>query len=357
LSKADVLVIGAGQAGLAASYRLSRRGISPRVVDAAERIGDQWRSRYRSLTLFTPREFSSLPGLALSGDGAGYASGAEFADYLERYAVTLGLPVTTGARVGELSGGRGEFVARLSNGDIIEAGMVIIATGGFQTPVVPAMAAGLPNTIRQLTGETYHQPSDVDSDRPALVVGDGASGRDIAADLAASNHQVALACGRARRLLPETILGKSTWKWLKALGLLSVSATSPVGRLMRKADPFPNRQRNLEDLRGLGVEIKPRAVSASRTGIELADGSIVEPGTVIWTLGYRDDTSWVRIPSAVQGGRFLDTGGRSPIDGLYFVGRPWQRNRTSALIMGAGDDAETISREIAMCLNNGRSGP
>ncbi len=348
----DVLIIGGGQAGLATAYWLKRFGLSVRVIDAAERIGDRWRERYKSLTLFTPREFSNLPGLPLAGDPAGYASAAEFGDYLERYADKFVLPVVSGVSVIRLSKAAEVFIAELSNGAQIEAPRVVIATGGFQVPIVPPVANGLGGDVVQLTAETYHHPSDVAEGKAVLVIGDGASGRDIASDLAL-RHRVALACGRPRRLLPEKVFGVSTWKWLKALGLLAADANSPVGRFMRSADPFPNRQRDLEDLRRLGVEIKPRAVSTTGRSVGFADGSAMDVGTVIWALGYRDDTAWVDVPKATSAeGGFLHVAGRSPVDGVYFVGRPWQRNRASALIMGAGPDAERISRDVSVSLGH-----
>lgn len=350
MSVVDVLVIGGGQAGLASARWLRQLGLSVLVIDAADRIGDRWRKRYKSLTLFTPREFSSLPGLVLSGDPAGYASGAEFADYLGRYAERFALPVTSGVRVKRLAKDGDSFIATLSNGATVEALRVVIASGGFQLPVVPPIAAGLSADIRQFAAETYYQPSDVIEGKAVLVVGDGASGRDIAADLA-GRYRVALACGRPRRLLPEKILGISTWKWLKAFGLLGAAANSPIGRFMRKADPFPNRQRDLEDLRGLSVEIRPRAVSTQGHAVTFDDGSTMEVGTVIWALGYRDDSTWLDVDGATNAdGAFVQTAGRSPVEGLYFVGRPWQRNRASALIMGVGADAEIIARDMATSL-------
>lgn len=348
----DVLIIGGGQAGLASAYWLRRFGLSVRVIDASERIGDSWRKRYESLTLFTPREFSSLPGLPLAGDPNGYASGSEFADYLERYADKFVLPVVSGTRVVGLGQDEEGFTAELSNGASLEASRIVIATGGFQVPVVPATASGLSEGVRQLTAETYRQPIDVVEGRPVLVVGDGASGRDIAADLA-PHHKVSLACGRPRKLLPEKIAGINTWKWLRTFGLLSADANSPVGRFMRKADPFPNRERDLDDLRRLGVDIRPRAVSFNERTVSFADATTMEAGTVIWALGYRDDSSWLAIAEALSAdGSFAHDRGRSPVDGLYYVGRPWQRNRASALIMGAGPDAEQISRDVSVSLGH-----
>lgn len=342
----DVLVIGGGQAGLAAAYWLKRLGPSVQVVDAAERIGDSWRKRYASLTLFTPRDFSSLPGLALSGDPAGYATAREFGDYLERYAENFSLPVRSNQQVVRLARSESGFVAELNTGEHVTASTIIVATGGFQSPIVPSIAAELSEDVQQLSVETYRGPADVSGQR-VLVVGDGATGRDIAVDLAGS-HTVSLASGRTRRLVPEKILGASAWKWLRALGLLQADTNSPVGRFMRKADPFPNRQRDLVQLGRLGVQLRPRAVAAQGTEMRFLDGTTLEVETVIWALGYRDDSAWLDIAGALdKDGTFRHYRGRSPVPGLYFVGRPWQRNRASALIAGVGADARLIATEVS----------
>lgn len=342
----DVLVIGGGQAGLSTAYWLKRLGPLFVVLDAADRIGDSWRKRYASLTLFTPRAFSSLPGLALPGEPAGYATASEFGDYLERYADKFALPVRSSQRVVRLARSDKGFLADLSSGEQITAATVIVARGGFQLRIVPAMAADLSDDVQQLSAETYRTRAEVSGHR-VVVVGDGASGRDIAVDLADS-HTVVLACGRPRRLLPEKILGIGTWKWLWALGLLSADTNSPVGRFMRKADPFPNRQRDLPTLGRLGVELKPRAVGAHGKQMRFSDGTSLEVETVVWALGYRDEAAWLEVGGALDAdGAFQHYRGRSPIPGLYFVGRPWQRNRASALITGVGADARLIAAEVS----------
>lgn len=345
MSGVDVLVIGAGQAGLAAAYWLKKRALPFTIVDDSARVGDSWRGRYSSLTLFTPRAFSALPGLPLAGDPNGYASGLEFGDYLERYAESKGVNVRGRTKVIRLEGDRRGFVATLSTRQRLRAKAVIVATGGFQQAAVPVEASGFAPDLLQLTAQTYRGLGDV-STGPILVVGDGASGRDIATELAAT-HRTILACGRPRKLLPETILGRSTWRWLSWLGLLNAATNSPVGRYMQRADPFPNRRRSLDDLRSVGVDIRPKLAEADGTLARFADGTSSEVGTVVWCTGYRDEASWLQVPGAVdEQGKFVHEQGRSPAKGLYFVGRPWQRNRASALIMGAGKDARIIVDDI-----------
>lgn len=342
-----VLIIGSGQAGLAAAYRLRQKGIAFRIVERSDGIGDSWRRRYASLTLFTPRCFSALPGLALEGDPEGYASRDEFADYLERYATVHHLSVLVGVGVERLERhADGTFEADLATGNSLQAQNVIISTGGFQRAVVPPLAAGLDEDVQQLTSETYREPSSV-APGTVLVVGDGASGRDIAAELGAS-HRVFLATGKPRRLFPERILGRSIWWWLSRAGLMKAGRESFIGRRMRRADPFPDRDRSFASLTRRGVTIVPRLDHAVVRQVQFAGGRTETIDAVVWAVGYRDDTAWVAVPGAVDSsGRFVEQAGVSPVPGLYFVGRPWQRNRASGLIMGVGDDAHLIAEAIA----------
>lgn len=336
-----VLVIGAGQAGLAAGYYLRQAGLQFVVVDAHPRVGDSWRHRYASLTLFTPRQFSALPGLPLSGNREQYPGRDEFAAYLETYAEHFGLPVRSGTRIARLTQTAGGFLAETLTGERIEASDVIVATGGFQTPVVPSLSGGFGPDVLQLTPQSYPRPADL-PEGPVLVVGDGASGRDIALECRLK-RPVMLARGKSRKLFPERLFGKSIWWWLRLVGILEASPTSWIGRKVRAADAFPDRGRADRNLISAGVQLVPRLTAASGTTATFSDGSSANIRAVVWATGYRDETDWLDIPSAKgPQGTFSHVSGVSPVSGLYFVGRPWQRNRASALVMGAGPDAKQI---------------
>lgn len=346
MTKVDVLVIGTGQAGLAAGYHLRKTGLDFAILDGAARVGDNWRKRYASLTLFTPRQFSALPGLAMKGNREGYPTRDEFADYLEAYARTFNLPLHLGCRVVRLSKPADRYEALLSNGSSFVAGAVVIATGGFQLPTVPAIAASFSSEVSQLTAESYRSPDDVPPGT-VLVVGDGASGRDIAAELSRVRPTL-LATGKPRRLFPERILGKSVWWWLSLFGVMRAAADSFIGRRVRAADAFPDRDRSIGSLQRMGVHVVSRLTAVDGAVATFADGSRETVATVIWCVGYRDDSDWVAIDAAKDNrGTFLHNEGVSPVAGLYFVGRPWQRNRASALVMGVGDDAALIVARIA----------
>src|SRR5215203_2349862 len=159
----DVLIIGAGQAGLAVGHDLRSAGVRFELVERNRRIGDSWRQRYDSLSLFTPRSYSHLPGLLLEGHPDGYPPRDQIAAYLERYAAQFDIPVrlrTNVARLVRLDQG---FVATLDDRSTIETSTVVVASGAFQVPAVPAIASGLSTDVKQLTPLSYRNPSSVPS--------------------------------------------------------------------------------------------------------------------------------------------------------------------------------------------------
>jgi putative flavoprotein involved in K+ transport len=174
----DMLVVGAGQAGLAMGYHVKQAGYRFRLVDRNARIGDSWRNRYNSLVLFTPRAYSALPGLSVSGDPDGYSTKDEIADYLEQYAAHFDLPIAMGTGIRSLTRRDGGFRAITDTGAIVDARAVVLATGAFQRPATPAIAQQLASEVLQLTAESYKNPSQVPPGR-VLVVGDGATARRL----------------------------------------------------------------------------------------------------------------------------------------------------------------------------------
>jgi putative flavoprotein involved in K+ transport len=344
----DVLIIGAGQAGLAMAYHLGSVPVSFRLVDGNARIGDSWRRRYDSLTLFTPRSLSALPGRLLDGDPNGYASRDEFADYLEAYAAQFKFPIELNMGIQRLKRTNNHFCATGFNGQEIEAKAVVLANGAYQKPVVPAISTGLSGEVCQFSAANYKNPARIPPGN-VVIVGDGATGRDIASELA-ETHQVYLATGRPRRLMPERILCMSMWKWLEVLGLLTAPIESFGGRKIREMDSFPNRDRDFAALRRKGVQIVPKLTQANRDMVSFQNGVSVYVASVIWAAGYRDDSDWVHIPEVKDPqGNFVHDKGIAPIRNLYFIGRPWQITTGSARIYGVAQDAAMITKEM---LNN-----
>lgn len=348
----DVLIIGAAQAGLAMGHALQSSNLRFELVESHQRIGDGWRNRYDSLLLFTPRSLSSLPGLTLDDDPDGYADKDEFANYLERYACRFQLPVQLNTSIQTLSKADGGFRAVTTTGEIIETRAVILATGGFQTPSVPAFANQFSSDVIQLTAKTYKNPSQIPIGKTVLVVGDGASGRDFANELAA-NHTIYIATGKKRKLLPEKILGKPSLYWLNKFGALQASPITPIGWYLKKTDGFPDRDQRFDKLQSKGIYILPKLEKAEGRRAHFADQSSAEVDAVIWAIGYRDDSEWISIPEIKdKQGNFIHKEGISPVPGMFFIGRPWQRSRGSAFIGGVGVDAKFIAKHVIRLFAN-----
>src|SRR5688572_4609143 len=184
--KLDILVIGAGQAGLALGFHLKKTPLRFELVERHARVGDSWRKRYSSLVLFTPRAYSALPGLAVPGDPDGFPTKDEMGDYLEAYANHFDLPVVLGTGIRCLERVDGGFRATTEAGEPIDSRAVVLATGAFQRPAIPSSSRHLSAEVTQLAPEDYETP-DQPSPGTVLVVGDGATGRQIALELTA-NH-------------------------------------------------------------------------------------------------------------------------------------------------------------------------
>ena len=346
----EILVIGAGQAGLALGFHLRKTPFHFQLVDHNLRVGDRCRKRFDSLVLFTPRAYSALPGLAVPGDPDGYPTKDEMADYLEAYANHFDLPVVLETGIRRLERVDGGFRAITDSGQPIDCRAVVLATGAFQRPAIPAISKQLSASVLQLSPENYKAPAQLPSGR-VLVVGDGATGREIARELSAT-HEVLLATGHPRQVSPDRILGKSVFWWMDKLGILKASRESVVGRYLMKTDPFPGKALELSRLREQGVVVVGRIVRAEGKKVAFASGETTEVDAVLWATGYKDDTDWVAIPGVKdEHGRFIHQRGISLIPNLYFIGRSWQWTRGSALFVGVGADASYLTEHIVKHLN------
>jgi putative flavoprotein involved in K+ transport len=345
----DVMVVGAGQAGLATGFFLRPTGLRFQLYDRATRVGDAWRRRYDALTLFSPRAYSALPGLRMDGDPDGYAGRTEVADYLGRYAESLGLPIALGQHIETMARQDGGFVASSRSGQRVFGRAVIVATGAFQQSVMPSFASRLAAHVTRLTADSYRNPGQVPHGR-VLVVGGGATGRQIAHDLA-SSHDVTLSTSRSPGITPQRIMGRDVMAWFDALGFLRADKGSLKGRFARAHESFPGLHLRSAALRRRGVRLRPRTIGAEGDRCRFADGSVETIDAVIWAIGYQDDSSWLHVDGAVNaGGEFVQDRGHAPVPNLFHVGRSWQTSRASALLCGVANDAERIVRSAAVAL-------
>jgi putative flavoprotein involved in K+ transport len=348
--RVETVIIGGGQAGLAVGWHLARLGRPYVILDACERVGDSWRTRWDSLKLFTPARYSGLPGMAFPARAWSYPTKDQVADYLEAYAARFDLPMRIATTVDSL--------VRAGDGYVITAGdatfvadNVVVATGAYRDPRVPPFASELDPTVTQLDSSRYRNPSQL-RDGGVLVVGASNSGAEIAFEVSAT-HPTWLS-GRDVGQVPvrhgslaDRVLTPPFW-WLLSR-ILTVN--TPIGRwarprLLEQASPL-ERVRP-KDLAAAGVERVPRTVGVRDGWPVLADGRAMKVANVVWCTGFRPAFPWVHL-------RVFDDDGRprhergivSAAPGLFFVGLPFLYAASSSLIGGVGRDADHIARHIA----------
>jgi putative flavoprotein involved in K+ transport len=348
----ETVIIGGGQAGLATGYHLARLGRSFVILEADERVGDVWRRRWDSLHLFTPARHDGLPGWRFPAKGWSFPSRDDMADYLEAYAARFGLDVRTGMPVdGVTRNGDGSYVVTAA-GRRFEADNVVVATGAYQVPTVPASASQLDPGIVQLHSSQYRGPSQL-REGGVLVVGAGNSGAEIAIESAGA-HQVWLS-GRDVGAIPFRMGGLPSRLLLERLTLRvafhrMLTVRTPMGRRMRArmgSRGTPLIRIRPEEITAAGVERVAR-VAGVRDGLPvLEDGRVLEVANVVWSTGFRHDFSWIDLPGLGDGEPPHQRGVVDGQPGLYLIGLHFLYAMSSAMIQGAGRDAEHIARHIA----------
>ncbi|TCC55308.1 FAD-dependent oxidoreductase [Kribbella pittospori] len=399
MSRYPVVVVGAGQAGLAVSYELTALGIDHVVLERAQ-VGQTWRSLWDSFCLVTPNWTMSLRGATYAGDDPeGFVPRDEIVRYLERYASSFGAPVREGVAVDSLEPGPdGEFLLRTSVGEL-QAATVVVCTGAFQRPHRPEVVAGIPNDVTVVDAHDYRNPAALPPGK-VLVVGSGQTGCQLSEELHEAGRDVFLACGRAP-WLPRRTGGRDIVSWLKETTFFDTPLSalpSPAARL--GANLLVTGQRgghdlNYRTLQETGVHLlghlagveDHRAYFAADLADSVAFGDaryadlrrllteqlpakgITAPElpdpppfhadppleldlkgfVVIVTSGFRPDyTRWVRFPAFdAMGFPLTDDGASTLVPGLYFCGVHFLRKRKSAVLFGVGEDAAIVARSIA----------
>jgi putative flavoprotein involved in K+ transport len=406
LERVDVVVVGAGQAGLATSHELTEAGVEHVVLERG-RVGQTWRGRWDSFCLVTPNWSVQLPGGRYEGpDPDGFMPRDEIVASLERYAGSFGAPVREATEVRSMEAeADGGFVLRTTDGDL-RARDVVLATGAYQRPHRPPAAASLPSGLLQIDVEDYRNPDELPPGG-VLVVGSGQSGCQIAEELHESGREVTLACGRAP-WTARRMGGRDFVWWAVETGFIDQSVDAlpgPEARLeanVLATGHGGGHDLHLRTLRRTGVTLAGRFMGAeggrARFAGDLAEsvawgderrarflGLIralvadrgIEPfplpdpepfdgggpeevdlagfGAVMFTSGFRPDyRSWLPWPGAFDelGFPIHREGSSTVVPGLHFVGVHFLRKRKSSLLMGVGEDAAAVARTIA-----GRRGP
>jgi Pyridine nucleotide-disulphide oxidoreductase len=397
--KSPVIVIGAGPAGLAASYELQQAGVDHVVLERG-RVGQSWRDRWDSFCLVTPNWYVQLPGGAYSGaDPDGFMSRDQIVAYLERYAEGFRAPVLDRIDVtGLRADSGGGFVTDTSEGQM-RAGAVVVATGAFQRPHRPP-AAELPAGVLVIDAQGYTSPDALPAGG-VLVVGSGQTGCQIADELRRSGRQVTLACGKAG-WAPRRVDGRDIVSWLVETPFLDQTLDDLPSPLVRLAANFQTsgrdrgRDLNYRTLLADGVTLAGRFLGASGSTLRFADdlhesvtwgdaryadicnllrkaasergapppdlpapppftsGAVDEMTTrdlaaVVFTSGYRPAYGdWVQHPEAFDdlGFPIQRDGSSCVVPGLYFVGTHFLRKRKSSTLFGMGEDAAIVAGAI-----------
>jgi putative flavoprotein involved in K+ transport len=397
----EVVVVGAGQAGLALSYELTEAGIA-HVVLERRRVGQTWRGRWDSFCLVTPNWFLQLPGFPYEGDDPdAFMLRDQVAAYLERYAAGFEAPVREGIEVTALnSRPDGGFLLETSAGEIM-AGTVVLSTGTYQRPHRPAAAAPLPEDLNRIDVEDYRNPTELPSG-PVLVVGSGQSGCQIAEELHRAGREVFLACGRAS-WAPRRLGDRDLAWWALETGFLDAplsSLPSPAARLaanVQASGVDGGHDLHYRTLQKMGVTLLGHFLGAegrhARFAPDLGESvawgdernaqlmdlvrklvaerglpppEIPEPepfkadapeelnltgfAAVVFAGGFRPDyESWVHCPGAFDelGFPIHEEAASTVAPGLYFVGVHFLRKRKSSLLNGVGEDAAIVARQIA----------
>ncbi|MDQ3611258.1 MAG: NAD(P)/FAD-dependent oxidoreductase [Actinomycetota bacterium] len=337
LRMVGTVVIGAGQAGLAAGYHLAHRGQDFVILDAADAVGATWRRQWDSLRLFTPAGFTSLPSLPFPADPREHPGKDAVADYLVAYAEHFRLPVVLRARVEAVFRAGTEFQVVTERGSW-RTPDVILATGAHDTPAVPGFAGRLNAGIVQLHTRDYRRPDQLPPG-PVLVVGAGNSGAEIALELATDStaeRSVHLA-GRDVGHIPD--LGPRTFPLLQRLG--RVGAVLAQKGLRGGGDPLGRIRPS--QLEAAGVLRQPRVTGVRDGRPLLADDRTLAVASVVWCTGFRPHYGWLQLDVLDTTGRLRHRGGIVHGEpGLYAVGLPYQRSVTSHLVGGVGADARYV---------------
>ncbi|OQR27230.1 FAD-dependent oxidoreductase [Pseudomonas sp. Bc-h] len=399
----DTLVVGAGQAGVAMSEHLSRLGIAHLVLERS-RIAEAWRTgRWDSLVANGPAWHDRFPGLEFAGlSPDGFAPKEQVADYFEAYARKFNAPIRTGVEVRKVDRnvGRPGFTVETSEG-VIQANRVVVATGPFQKPVIPAIAPS-DERLTQIHSAQYRNPQQL-VEGAVLVVGAGSSGTQIADELQRSGKQVYLSVGQHDRP-PRAYRNRDFCWWLGVLGewdqaamkpgrehvtiavsgahggrtvdfrelaqrgmkLVGVTRSFNDGVATFQPDLAENLARGDENYlavldaadayierNGLSLPLEPEArrvfpdpecVSKPILELNLAEAGIT---TIIWATGFATDYSWMNVDAFDEKGKPRHQRGVSNESGIYFLGLPWQSRRGSSFIWGVWHDAKYVADHIA----------
>lgn len=345
----DVLVIGAGQSGLATGYYLQRTPLTFAILDKQSQIGGAWTHYYDSLKLFSPAKYASLPGMDFLGDPDHYPPRNEVIAYLRDYADHFDLPVISDVHVTTVERDGDVFALHTTTGERYFTRALIAASGPFNTPKIPTIMG-----MESFNGEILHS---FDYKNPApyheqhvVVVGARESAMQIAADLAPV-ARVTMAVRRPLKFMPQHILGKDIHFWLHSTGYdqLPLGLFTELEGTERIIEAGPYR----EMLAQGNPTTREMFERFTDNGVVWSDGEVENVDAVIFATGYKQGLDYLADLGALDAeGRACHRGGVSErVAGLYFVGLFGQRSHASATLRGVGKDARYIVNQVTAYLD------
>ncbi len=400
----ETIIVSAGQAGLATSYHLKQLGREHVIFEAADVPAHVWRDdRWDSFTFVLPNWTFQLPGAHYDGENPdGFLPKDEIIAYFERYVEKFNLPIQFNTTVTEVIAIEGGGFRVTANQKTYQAKNVVVATGSFQKPKIPAFSADIPKNILQLHSGHYRNPEQLPNGA-VLIVGSGQSGMQIGEELYQSGRAVYLAAGFTPRV-PRRYRGRDIIAWLDEIGFMSMPVEklpSPKARLVGNphlSGKDGGHSLSLHQFARDGVKllghiegaqdgrlkfkhdlketlakmdkaekdivamvdkhIETNNISAPQETLpELQDGYSVEPvteldlkaaniHTIIWAMGYTADYSFVKLPITDEGGFPITQRGVTQYPGLYFVGMNWLSRRNSVTLFGMNEDVESVIADM-----------
>ncbi|WP_322938110.1 flavin-containing monooxygenase [Nocardioides bizhenqiangii] len=342
----DVLVVGAGQAGLATGHALRGTGLRHLLLDAADDAGGSWPHYYDSLTLFSPARFSSLPGLPFEGDSGRYPAGSEVAAYLRSYAEHFAIPIRSASRVASVRTAPGShFEVDLLDGQTLRARSVVAATGGFGNPYVPRVPGLEQYGGRAMHVAAYRRPDGFAGQR-VVVVGAGNSAVQVAYELA-HVADVTLATRNPVSLRRQQPLGVDLHYWVAWSGVDRL----PLGRRAGGAVGVLDQGRYAAAIAAGRPDRREMFRAFTGAGVQWTDGPTEDVDAVIFATGYQPDLGYLP-PEAFAGDGWPAhrRGVSTTSPGLGFVGVPGQTGLASATLRGVGPDARRVVRHLCQHL-------
>lgn len=339
----DCLIVGGGQAGLAMAYQLKQAGLSHRILEASAQPGGSWPAYYDSLTLFSPAQYSALPGLAFPGDPGAYPRRDAVVDYLRDYARRFDIAVETNQRVTRVTRHGALFMAETAGGSTIAARSVVAASGAFSQPHMPGPSE-LPG-LSQFGGRVLHSKDYCSAaefaGRRVVVIGGANSAVQIAHELTGTSR-VTLASRRRIRFMPQHFLGRDFHFWIRASGL------DFTPWLSDQSTPVLDDGRYRRALKDGVLQRRPMFEQVTDDGVVWADGSHERIDALVFATGFRPGVPYLAEfqPLSAQGQLRQRKGIATLTPGLYFVGFPRQRNFASATLRGVGPDAAHVLRHL-----------